>query len=173
LRELVEPALAERLTLLVNHVISGEASAMQRLQAHAGRTVSFSTTGWPQVLPPVPVLAWRITPPGLLEWCGPQAVTDMHDLSVRVDASNPALLLLRGLAGDQPALQIEGDAALAGDVSWLVQNLRWDIAGDLEKLLGPVPARQLHQLGLALSSALRAAVKGAAGLGDRLRPRRE
>jgi hypothetical protein len=36
-----------------------------------------------------------------------------------------------------PPVDIEGDAQLAGDVNWLMQNLRWDVAADLERLFPP------------------------------------
>jgi ubiquinone biosynthesis protein UbiJ len=62
---------------------------------------------------------------------------------------------------------IDGDAQLAGDVNWLMQNLRWDVAADLERFFGPVAAQQLHRLGSAVAHALRSAVQG---LG-RARPR--
>ena len=61
----------------------------------------------------------------------------------------PALLPLARLAlgGTPPAVQIDGDAQLAGDMNWLLQNLRWDVAADLERLFGPAVAQQLHQPG--------------------------
>ena len=68
-----------------------------------------------------------------------------------------------------PAVQIDGDAQLAGDFNWLMQNLRWDVAADLEKMFGPALAQPLQRLGAGLASALRAAVSGAQGLGERLR----
>jgi hypothetical protein len=67
LHALVAPALATRLTLLLNHVLSAERVATERLVPHAGRTVALTLQGWPSLLPPPPVLAWRITPAGLLE----------------------------------------------------------------------------------------------------------
>ena len=91
------------------------------------------------------------------------------DLAVSLDASNPALLMARALGGTPPAVQIDGDAQLAADVGWLLQNLRWDVAADLERLFGPIVAQQLHRAGQMLASALRATLQGAAGLGERLR----
>jgi ubiquinone biosynthesis protein UbiJ len=175
LQNLLAPALAERLTLVINHVLSSEAVATQRLRAHAGRSVALTLDGWPRLLPEPPALRWRVTPAGLLEWSG-QEPPSAPDLAVQVDASNPALLVARALAGEPPAVQIEGDAQLAGDVNWLLQNLRWDVAADLERLFGPVVAPQLHRLGSMLARGLRGALKlasqGAAGLGERLRSRR-
>ena len=170
LQALVAPAVLARLTLLINHVISSEPVATERLRPHAGRHIELLLAGWPALLPAPPPLAWRITPAGLLEWCGPQPEPEA-DLSVRMDADNPALLAARLLAGDVPPLQIDGDAQLAGDINWLAQNLRWDMAADLERFFGPVVAQQLSRLGTALAAALRTAVRGAQGLSQRWRSR--
>ena len=69
---LIAPAVMERLTLLINHVLSGEPVAMQRLRPHSGKTVELTLQGWPALLPTPPLLAFFITPAGLLEWCGLQ-----------------------------------------------------------------------------------------------------
>jgi ubiquinone biosynthesis accessory factor UbiJ len=171
LGEIVAPALAERLTLLLNHVLASEAVATERLRPHSGAVLAVTLQNWPTLLPPPPALAWRVTPAGLLDWCGaePSPTPTLH---VQIDAGNPALLLTQALAGEQPRVQIEGDAQLAGEVNWLLQNLRWDVAADLERLFGPTVAGPLHQLGRVLSRALQAALKGAASLGDTLRARR-
>jgi len=174
LRALIAPALAERLTLVINHVLAAEAAATARLQPHAGRVLALDISGWPALLPAPPRLAWRVTPAGLLEWCG-QDDLQAPDLAVHLDASNPALLLARTLGGEPPQVQIEGDAQLAGDVNWLLLNLRWDVEADLERLFGPLVAHQLYRFGSVLARALRAALtlagKGAAGIGERLRSR--
>lgn len=171
LHAMLAPALAERLTLVINHVLGSEAVATERLRPHAGRALALTLEGWPRLLPPPPALAWRVTPAGLLDWCGAQGV-DAPDLAVRLDASNPALLVARALGGEPPALQIDGDAQLAGDVNWLLQNVRWDVAADLERLFGPVVAQQLHQLGRMLAGGMRTAFRTAADLASRLGARR-
>ena len=170
LQALLAPALLERLTLVINHVLAAETVATDKLRRHAGRTVSLTLNQWPALLPTPPALAWRVTPAGLLEWCGLQGVANA-DLALQVDAANPALLMARALGGTPPAVQIDGDAQLAADVNWLLQNLRWDMAAELERFFGPVVAQQLHQMGSALARGLRAGLKGAADLGGRLRPR--
>ena len=171
---LLEPAVMERVTLALNHVLAAEPVATGRLRPHAGRLVSVRLAGWPALLPPPPQLRWQVTPAGLLEWQGPSAATAgaAPDLSLEVDAANPALLVARALAGEQPAVQVEGDAQLAGDVNWLMQNLRWDAGADLERLFGPVVAQQLVRLGSALAGGVRGALRGLGGLGERLRPGR-
>lgn len=168
LQTLLAPALAERLTLVINHVLSGEAVATERLRPHAGRTMSLALNDWPRLLPSPPALAWRVTPAGLLEWCGLEGAPE-PDLAVQLDAGNPALVMARALGGTPPPVQIDGDAQLAGDVNWLLLNLRWDVEADLERLFGPVVAHQLYKLGSAVAAALRMALKTAAQLGERLR----
>ncbi len=170
LQAVLAPALAERLTLVINHVLSAETVATQRLQAHAGRTLSLTLNQWPALLPPPPALAWRITPAGLLEWCGAEGAPQ-PDLHVQIDASNPALLVARAVAGTPPAVQIDGGAQLAGDVNWLLQNLRWDVVADLERLFGAGPALTLHRIGSTLAAALRTGLKGVSQLGERFRSR--
>jgi ubiquinone biosynthesis protein UbiJ len=160
LSNLLAPAVLERLTLVMNHVLRAEAAAVERLRPHAGRSLTMQLTGWPALLPPPPLLAWRVTPAGLLEWggTGADAVPAPADLRISVDAANPAALLARALAGERPSVQVEGDAAFAADIGWLLQNLRWDVAADLERFFGPVLAHQLHQAGRALARGLRAAL---------------
>jgi ubiquinone biosynthesis protein UbiJ len=174
LQALMAPALSERLTLVINHVLAGEAVATDKLRPHAGRTLALVITAWPKLLPPPPSLAWRVTPAGLLEWCGVEGAA-APDLAVLLDAANPALLVAKMLAGEVPPVQIDGDAQLAGDVNWLIQNLRWDVAADLERFFGPTVAQQLARIGSVLGRALRAALKvatgAAASIGERLRPR--
>lgn len=172
LQALLAPAVMERLTLLLNHVLGSEAVATTRLVPHAGRRIAVRLANWPSLLPPPPPLAWAVTPAGLLEWCADGAAgTAAGDLALEVDAGNPALLLAQTLAGETPAVQIDGDAQFAGDVNWLLQNLRWDIAADLERLFGPAVAQQLARLGAALAQGLRGAVRTLGAVGERLRPR--
>ena len=183
LQSMLAPAFAERLTLILNHVLASEDVATARLRPHAGRTVVLRLEGWPALLPAPPQLGWRITPAGLLEWMAPgaksattaaAATTDdamSADLNVHIDASNPAAMVAHAVAGEMPAVQVDGDAQLASDVNWLLQNLRWDVAADLERLFGPVVAQQLHKLGQAFAGALRGALRLLATAGERLRPR--
>jgi len=154
LQGLLVPAVVERLVLVVNHVLSSEPVAMQRLALHQSRVIALDWLHWPSWLPAALVLRFRVTPPGLLEWCGLDATLPAA-LAVQVDASNPALLFARALAGEPPPLTISGDAALATDIQWLLDNLRWDVEADLERLFGPVVAHQLGRLGSALAAALR------------------
>jgi ubiquinone biosynthesis protein UbiJ len=170
LNGLLAPALMERLVLVINHVLAAEPAATQRLRSHAQRIIELQLQDWPSLLPPPPALAFRITPAGMLEWCDGSSPSAVADLSVRIDASNPLLLMARAMTGDKPSVAIDGDAQLAADVNWLLQNLRWDIAADLERLFGPAVAYPLHRLGSALAHALRSALQGASALAPRTPP---
>ncbi len=170
LQALLAPALAERLTLLLNHVIGAEPVATARLLPHAGRVLRLQLDGWPPLLPAPPVLAWRVTPAGLLEWCGDAEPAAAPELKLHVELGNPLRVAAGLLAGEQPPLRIEGDAGFAADVGWLTQNLRWDIAADLERLFGPVVAQQLAELGGALAGGLRGALAALGERGTRWKP---
>jgi ubiquinone biosynthesis protein UbiJ len=169
LNELLAPAALERLTLLINHVLAQEAAATQRMRVHAGRSIVVLPERWPALLPPLPPLAFRVTPAGLLEWCG-MVGAEAPDLRVRVDASNPARLAFATLAGETPQVQIEGAAQLATDVNWLIVNVRWDVADELQRLFGPAAAQALQGLGSWLARGLRAAMQGANSLAQRVKP---
>lgn len=156
---LLTPALQDRAILLLNHVISRESHAMARLAPFAGRSLLVHLQGWPTILPPVSDLVLAVTPAGLFERL---AEGGGEALRIELDASNPALLALGALSGTKPRVTVQGDAALAGEINWLMENLRWDIEDDLAALLGPAPAHQLARWAKAVATALAALARGAA-----------
>jgi len=155
-------AFVERVALLINHVLAAEPVATERLRVHSGRTLKLQLDGWPALLPALPELAFRITPAGLLEWCGGEPTT-AADLTLRLDASNPALAMAQWAAGERPRVDIEGDAQFAADLSWLMDNLRWDVQDDLAPLVGQAPALEIARLGKRLAAGLREAVRALSG----------
>lgn len=167
LHDMLAPAAMGRTTLVLNHVLASEPVATERLRAHAGRRIEIQPQAWPSLMPPLPRLAFAVTPAGLLDWDGQGGSGTPADLAVRFDASNPALLAARALAGETPQVEIDGDAQLAADVNWLLQNLRWDVEADLERVLGPTLAQPLARLGGGLARGVRAAVQAAASLAAR------
>ena len=168
LNALAQPAVMQRLTLLINHVLASEPVAAQRLRGHTSRCILLQFEGWPSLLPPLPLMAFRITPAALLEWCGAEAPADA-DLRVTVDASNPALAFVQALGGKRPRVDVAGDAAFAADVNWLFDNLRWDVQDDLSRIVGAAPARELARLAAALAAGMRAAAGTLSGLARRAR----
>lgn len=163
LNSLLGSAAIERATLLVNHVLAAEPLAAERLRAHAGRCMQLQFDGWPGLLPPLPPTAFRVTPAGLVEWCGDAPPPD-PDLRVSVDASNPALAMAQALAGTRPRVDVAGDAAFATDLNWLFDNLRWDVQDDLARIVGQAPAREIARVGAGVAAGLREAVRTLTGL---------
>ncbi len=149
-------AVLNRAVLLANHVLASEPAATDRLRPHAGRHIRLDLNGWPAWLPTLPVLAFDVTPAGLLEWRGDAEAPPAADLHIQIDASNPALSVLQGLGGTRPRIDITGDAQFASDVSWLIDNLRWDLEDDLARIAGQSAAHQMARVGRAIAAALRA-----------------
>jgi len=167
LQQLAASAFMQRLTLWLNHVLASEDAALARLRPHSGRFIRLQMTGWPALLPPLPDFTFVVTPAGLLEWRGSDAPVHV-DLRLTVDASNPARSIAQGLAGQRPAVDVSGDSALAADVSWLMDNLRWDMQDDLARVIGEAPAHELARVAGRLSAGLREAVATFAGLAARV-----
>ena len=166
LQALVAPAALQRLTLVLNHVLAAEPAATARLQPHAGRCIVLQMSQWPALLPQPPAITFAVTRAGLLEWVeGPAVATP--DLQVAVAAGNPAAVALGLLSGARPPVSIQGDAAFAADVNWLADNLRWDVAADLERVVGPAAAHQLAGFGRALADGLRRLVQAGGSLAGR------
>ncbi len=165
LNSLLGSAVMERATLLLNHVIGAEPAAVARLKPHAGRSIRLHFEGWPSMLPPWPPMAFRVTPAGLLEWCGDADSTGDAspaldaDLRVNIDASNPAMGMVQALTGERPKVDVAGDAAFAADLNWLFDNLRWDVQDDLEHIVGAAPARELARIGAGVAAGLRQAAQ--------------
>jgi ubiquinone biosynthesis accessory factor UbiJ len=170
LQALVAPAALQRLTLVLNHVLAAEPVAVARLKPHAGRCIGLQMSQWPSLLPPPPAIVFCITRAGLLEWVE-QPDAAVPDLHVSVAAGNPAAVALGLLAGARPPIAIQGDAALAADVNWLADNLRWDVAADLERLFGPAVAHQLAGFGRTLAEGLRRLVQAGGSLAAGRQPR--
>jgi ubiquinone biosynthesis protein UbiJ len=163
---LLGSAVMERITLLVNHVVAAEPVATGRLKPHSGRSLQLVWTGWPPLLPAPPVVAFTITPAGLFEWCGEQPPVQ-PDLRVNLDASNPLKLASLWLTGERPQIVVEGDSALAADVNWLIDNLKWDIEDDLARIVGQAPAHEIARGASAIAAGFREAVRVLQGLVSR------
>ncbi|MEO8524490.1 MAG: hypothetical protein ABI460_07215 [Caldimonas sp.] len=166
MKALAERSVMERLVLLLNHVISAEPQAMERLRAHAARTLRFEFEGWPSLLPAPSAIAFVVTPPGLVEWIETPGDAPF-DLRVAIEASNPALAFAKFVVGERPSLRVEGDAAFASDLNWLIENLRWDVQDDLARLVGDAPAREIGRFGGALAKAIREAARSIDGFARR------
>jgi ubiquinone biosynthesis protein UbiJ len=160
--------MVPKLILVLNHVISSEESAMSRLRPHAGRYLRLECHG-PAGFPAWPAVLVEITPAGLFDTAG-LSETASPDLHIVIDASNPLALALGGLKGERPRMAVSGDATLAGDIHWLIENLRWDIEDDLSRLIGPMGAHQVLRWGSWWASGLRDAITRLMALAGRWSP---
>ena len=122
------PHPAER---AVNHVLRSRPLALERLRPHAGRTVDFR----------VGPLAFALTvqSTGEVVAAVPGA---SRDLVVRISP----FLAPRLAAGEEAAfreIEMQGDAELAQEVSFLARNLGWDFEEDLSKVVGDIAAHRI------------------------------
>lgn len=159
-------AATARLVLLANHVIASEPAAVLKLKPHAGHRIDLhfrlpAGAAWvTRLAEPLPKhVGLLITPAGLLEWTEPTISADTPvpppgGLSVTVDLPDPFQALRLALKRERPPVTIEGDAALAEAVSWLMKNLRWDIEDDLARWLGVPPTQMLKTVAEGVKQAL-------------------
>lgn len=146
-----------RVVLFLNHVLSAEPQAAQRLRAHAGKCIRLQLRDVPAPLSWLPAgLTLAVTPAGLFDEV-PDSDACAADLIATVDMSNPARWLADAVAGRRPRVDVAGEAAFAADVSWLAEHLRWDVQDDLARLVGDGPAVQITQAGATVVAALRGA----------------
>ncbi|MEO7055788.1 MAG: hypothetical protein ABI281_12220 [Caldimonas sp.] len=174
MKSMAQRSVMERLVLFVNHVLSSEPVALEKLRPHSGRTMTIELTDWPAMLPAIGPFAFRVTPAGLVEWLdapvgtgvdpGPAPATDLR---VAIAAGNPAALLGRLITGERPSITVSGDAAFAGDIDWLIDNLRWDAQDDLARFVGDGPAREISKLGGFVAGAFRDAARSLRDLASR------
>ncbi len=125
-----------RIVLLLNHVLQQEPEAMQRLARQRGKVVKFA---WQQY-----TMLLTATPVGLLAMVSqPSDEKTKIDLLLEVIDTDVADVGKKIMQGDKPNVRIEGDVQLAAEVQWLVQNVTWDLEGDLSRLVGDIPAHHI------------------------------
>ena len=168
------PAVRNRMVLFANHVLTACPPAVERLRAHAGKSVRVDVTGWPGLIPVPPPLALRITPAGLFEAIEPpESTTLVPDLNARIDASSPGKAIESVVKGGLPPLSIEGDAALAADVNWIAQNVRWDPAADAERFFGGTVAEGVSRANAQFAQAAEVAKNAIGQLFDQFQARKK
>jgi ubiquinone biosynthesis protein UbiJ len=115
----------------LNHVLRSTPVAMERLRAHAGRTVAFH-------LGPL-AAAFTVQTTGEVTAALPSV---SRDLTVRI---SPALLPRLAAREDAAYREIEmqGDMELAQEVSFLARHLAWDVEEDLSKVVGDIAAHRI------------------------------
>ena len=132
-----------RIILSLNHVLQQEPQAMERLAKQAGKSALIEFAPWS--------LHVQATPAGLLD-----LVPDAREPQLRIKINDTMPQLMGKIAsGDKPTIHIEGDVALAADINWLIDHVRWDFEEDLAKLMGDSAAHTLAQGLRAAAGALR------------------
>lgn len=136
-------AVQARLLLLLNHLLSQEPEAMQRLKRQQGKAIALHGGRWQWVLQP--------SAAGLLE----SAAGRTPQLRIALADASPRALASAVFSGQRPAVEVEGDVQLAAEVAWLVDHVRWDIEEDLSRWLGDAAAHALVSQCRDAASALR------------------
>jgi ubiquinone biosynthesis protein UbiJ len=77
------------------------------------------------------------------------------DLLLEILDTNVPELAQKLTRGDKPNVRIEGDVQLAAEVQWLTQNVKWDLEGDLARIVGNVPAHHIATSVRELQTKLR------------------
>ena len=125
----------------LNHLLSQQPLAAERLRPFAGKGVEFRC-------PPFPDLRVTILESGLLDRAPAGAASA---LVVKLKAAALPLLLARDEAA-RSQIEIEGPADLAGAVDALFRTLTWDAEEDLSTVFGDVIAHRLASGGRALAA---------------------
>ncbi len=148
--------LQNRVVLFLNHVLMPENAARDRLRRQKGKPVRVQWGDFHLTLAP--------TAAGLLERAGADA---KPELSMTLTQTSPLALAQSVMAGEKPAVDIQGDVQLAAEVAWLVDNVRWDVEEDLSRFVGDATA---HTLGRFARSAVQALRTFLARLPERFAP---
>lgn len=123
--------ISSPISAAINHLLSREPWARERLMRHAGKTALFDAG--------VAAVRLKATADGMV-----QSAT----------ADEPANVTIRANLADLPMIaqnrehafsyvQIEGDADFANTVSQLGESLRWEAEEDLAKWIGDIAARRV------------------------------
>ena len=131
----------------LNHLLSQQAWAAERLRPFSGQAVEIRC-------PPFPDLRLTITKGGLLERARSDATSA---LVVKLKPGALPLLLARD-GGARGQIEIEGSADLASAVDELFRDLAWDVEEDLSSVFGDVIAHRLASGGRAFAAWQREAL---------------
>lgn len=147
-----------RLVLLVNHVLQQEPEAMRRLATQAEKTVFVS---WRQFHMQV-----KITRAGLLDLDEDHST---NHLLLEITERSVTALAKDAIQGEKPPIRIAGDVQLAGELNWVIDNVRWDLEDDLARIIGDVPAHKAATVAKRAAAELRKFAVTAGGFVDGLR----
>jgi ubiquinone biosynthesis accessory factor UbiJ len=127
----------------VNHLLASEKWASEKLQAHANKIACFDLQAF--------ALRVKVGADGMLESVAEDA---QADVTIRIKLSDLSQILQqRDKAFSY--VKIDGDADLANTISFLSDNLRWEVEEDLSRLVGDLAAVKLVSGAKALAENLK------------------
>ncbi|WP_338846380.1 SCP2 sterol-binding domain-containing protein [Massilia sp. W12] len=122
---------AQSILPVLNHLLAQDAWARTLLGAHGGKCAALDLGGFKPVL--------QVCADGLLQSAAPDA-----DCAVTIHLKAADLTwLLQDRARLMAAARIEGDVELANTLSQLMNNMRWDMEYDLQRIFGEIGARRI------------------------------
>jgi ubiquinone biosynthesis protein UbiJ len=124
----------------LNHLLESESWARERLAPFAGETIELRA-------PPLPGLRFSIAADGRLA----PAVVEAAPALVISAGPGALAAAVQGEEQLMRAMNVSGNARLASEVMLLFRHLRWDVEGEMAKVLGDVAAHRLA--GLARGAA--------------------
>lgn len=115
----------------INHLLSQESWARDKLRAHAGKIACFDAE--------LMAVRLKVTSEGMLE--SADAETPLN-VTIRIKLSDlPLIAQNRERAFSY--VKVEGDADFANTISQLSQSLRWEAEEDLSKWIGDIAATRV------------------------------
>jgi ubiquinone biosynthesis accessory factor UbiJ len=125
----------------VNHLLTRESWARERLVPYAGRTASLVCTPF--------ALSLVVQPDGLI--AATSEIEAKHfDVTLAVPPDAVPAFMQGGQAAVMKHVKIEGDAEFATTIAKLAEHLRWEPEEDLARVIGDGPA---HRIGAVARSA--------------------
>jgi ubiquinone biosynthesis protein UbiJ len=126
-------------SFFLNHLLDAEPWARERLAPFAGEVIEVRA-------PVLPSLFLRILPGGKVQ-------AGQGERALLIDVKPHFLAeLARGKEHALKAVEVSGNARLAGEVMALARDLRWDVEEDLSRVVGDIAAHRLVEAARGLAA---------------------
>ena len=131
--------LTQTLILVLNHLLRGEAWAVERLRPFSGRTARIVAAPFR--------LTFLVNPDGTVA----EAAAREPDVEISLPSPTP-LAALRGREATLDGASVTGASDFGCEIAFVLRNLRWDFEEDLSRIVGDIPARRFGILVKRLSN---------------------
>jgi ubiquinone biosynthesis protein UbiJ len=115
----------------INHLLDGASWARDQLKPNAGKIVRFDAVPF--------TLCLAILESGKVAYASAASAPDVHVTFT----PGVALRLLATDADVWQKIDVKGDTALAREILYVAQNLRWDVEEDLSRVVGDIAAHRM------------------------------